>query len=92
MKKYKLGDTYSEDFDYDGMLQKGTEANIDWPLKDLEDLYDSFVDVNYHREGGYLYGAIQELKAGCTVQAGDDLEDFNDECKKTLAEFYKTWQ
>tara|TARA_R110002051_G_scaffold324640_2_gene422900 strand:+ start:870 stop:1148 length:279 start_codon:yes stop_codon:yes gene_type:complete len=92
MKKYKLGDTYSEDFDFDGMLQKGTEANIDWPLKDLENLYDSFVDVNYHREGGYLYGAIQEAKAGHIVQAIDDLEDFNNKCKKTLTEFYKTWQ
>ena len=84
MKKYQLGDTWSEDFDYDGMLQKGEIAGVHWPIEDLEKLYTSFEDVNYHREAGYLYAAIQELKSGNKVQAGDDLEDFNNECTKTL--------
>ena len=44
-------------------------------------------DVNYHSEAGYLYGAIQELKSGNhnqPFQAEKDLEDFNNECTKTL--------
>ena len=81
---YKLGDTWSRVFDYDGMLEKGMEAGVDWSIEDLQMLYTSFEDVNYHREAGYLYAAIQELKSGNKVQAGDDLEDFNNECTKTL--------
>ena len=44
---YKLGDTWSRVFDYDGMLEKGMEAGVDWSLEDLEMLYTSFEDVNY---------------------------------------------
>ena len=84
MKEYQLGDSWSSDFDYDGMLQKGMEANINWPIEDLKELYHSFEDVNYHREAGYLWGAIAELRSGNKVQAGDDFEDVNNECTKTL--------
>ena len=45
---YKLGDTWSRTFDYDGMLTKGMEAGVDWPIEDLQMLYTSFEDVNYH--------------------------------------------
>ena len=45
---YKLGDTWSRTFDYDGMLTKGMEASVDWPIEDLQMLYTSFEDVNYH--------------------------------------------
>ena len=81
---YKLGDTWSRVFDYDGMLEKGMEAGVDWSIEDLQMLYTSFEDVNYHSEAGYLYGAIQELKSGNKVQAVNDLENFNNECTKTL--------
>ncbi len=81
---YKLGDTWSSDFDYDGMLQKGMEAEVTWPIEDLQELYHSFEDVNYHREAGYLYGAIQEIKKGYPSTAMTDLENFNNECTKTL--------
>lgn len=84
---YKLGDSWSRVFDYDGMLTKGMEASVDWSIEDLQLLYNSFEDVNYHREAGYLWAAIQELKSGNKVQAGDDLEDFNNECAKTLTGF-----
>ena len=87
MKRYQLGDSWSEDFDYDGMLQKGMEADVSWPIEDLKELYHSFEDVNYHREAGYLWGAIAELRSGNKIQAGDDLEDFNNECTKTLTEW-----
>ena len=83
MKEYQLGDSWSSDFDYDGMLQKGMEADVSWPIEDLKELYHSFEDVNYHREAGYLWGAIAELRSGNK----DDLEDFNNECTKTLTEW-----
>ena len=60
---YKLGDKWSRTFDYDGMLEKGTEASVNWSIEDLQMLYTSFEDVNYHREAGYLWSAIQELKS-----------------------------
>ena len=84
MKEYQLGDTWSSDFDYDGMLQKGIEADVSWPIEDLRELYHSFEDVNYHREAGYLWGAIQEIKKGYPSTAMTDLENFNNECTKTL--------
>ena len=68
---YKLGDKWSRTFDYDGMLEKGTEASVKWSIEDLQLLFNSFEDVNYHREAGHLWAAIQELKKG--------------HCKKVLA-------
>ena len=89
MKEYQLGDTWSSDFDYDGMLQKGLEADVSWPIEYLQELYHSFEDVNYHREAGYLWAAIQDLKSDNHTQpfqAEKDLEDFNNECAKTINE------
>ena len=59
---YKLGDKWSRTFDYDGMLENGTEASVEWSIEDLQLLYNSFEDVNYHKEAGHLWAAIQELK------------------------------
>ena len=87
MKEYQLGDTWSEDFDYDGMLRKGEIAGVHWPIEDLEKLYTSFEDVNYHSEAGYLYGAIQEIKNGYPSVAMTDLLNFNNECTNTLTSF-----
>ena len=84
---YKLGDTWSRVFDYDGMLEKGIEAGVDWPIEDLEKLYTSFEDVNYHSEAGYLYGAIQEIKKGYPSLAMRDMQNFNNACTNTLASF-----
>ena len=84
---YKLGDTWSRVFDYDGMLEKGMEAGVDWSIEDLQLLYNSFEDVNYHSEAGYLWGAIAELKNGNIEVAKVDLDKFNSECAKTLTGF-----
>jgi|TARA_R110000851_G_scaffold319453_2_gene483865 hypothetical protein len=84
---YKLGDTWSRTFDYDGMLQKGTEASVKWSIEDLQLLYNSFEDVNYHKEAGHLWAAIQELKKGHVTEAARyDIDKFNSECEKTLSE------
>ena len=84
---YKLGDTWSRTFDYDGMLQKGTEASVKWSIEDLQLLYNSFEDVNYHKEAGHLWAAIQELKKGHVTEAARyDIDKFNSECEKTFSE------
>ena len=85
---YKLGDTWSRTFDYDGMLETGTEASVKWSIEDLQLLYNSFEDVNYHKEAGHLWAAIQELKKGSVTEtARYDMDKFNADCEKTLSEF-----
>ena len=70
------------------MLEKGTEASVKWSIEDLQMLYNSFEDVNYHREAGHLWAAIQELKKGSvTESARYDMDKFNSECEKTLSDF-----
>jgi hypothetical protein len=69
------------------MLTKGMEAGVDWSIEDLQMLYTSFEDVNYHSEAGYLYGAIHELKNGNIEIAKVDMDKFNSACAKTLTGF-----
>ena len=69
--KYKLGDKYRSDFDYEGMLQAGLKSDVSWGIKKLTKLYNSFVDVNYHSQARLLWDAVELLK----------------EDKKDLAEF-----
>ena len=47
-KKFKAGNKWSKDFDYQGMLAAGLKVNVNTPIKELNKLYDSFEDVNYH--------------------------------------------
>lgn len=47
-ESYTLGDKYSDDFDYIGMLQTAMKIDENTDLSDLIDLYNSMVDVNYH--------------------------------------------
>jgi hypothetical protein len=61
-KVYKLGDKWSDDFDYNGMLRMGLKANSSWSSKKLQKLFDSFEDVNYHKSSENLWRAIQVLK------------------------------
>lgn len=62
MLKYKIGDKYSPDFDYDGMVEIGLSVSTDWSVSDLEKLKSSFVDVNYHKEARLLGEFINSLK------------------------------
>ena len=57
---YKLGDKYSEDFDYCGMLRKGSKADIKMGVDKLQKLFDSYEDVNYHSESEPLISAIRD--------------------------------
>ena len=94
-KAYELGDTWSNDFDYVGMLKAGSQATYEDGLEYLQKLYDSFEDVNYHRENKHLGYAIEEIenpgpdvnRAMETIE--DALEDFNKACLETLKDITK---
>tara|TARA_Y100001963_G_C6657884_1_gene388996 strand:- start:494 stop:928 length:435 start_codon:yes stop_codon:yes gene_type:complete len=94
-KAYELGDLYSDDFDYVGMLKVGSQATYDMGLHALQELYASFEDVNYHSENKFLGFAIDEIEnPGQDVdQAMEnierDLEDFRKACLTTLQDITK---
>tara|TARA_R110000765_G_scaffold54253_2_gene108296 strand:+ start:475 stop:831 length:357 start_codon:yes stop_codon:yes gene_type:complete len=92
-KQYQLGDRWSVDFDYDGMLNYALQ--IDGYLihtLDLEKLLGSFEDVNYHREAAPLYDMIEHIKYQNEYGANEvtkenineSLRAFKKECKDTL--------
>ena len=84
VKKYRLGDMYSNDFDYVGMLKAGLKATLGSSVQKLQKLYNSFEDVNYHSENQHLGGIINALKAGNRDAAKDSLEKFRNAIKATL--------
>ena len=92
---YQPGDMWSDDFDYVGMLKAGSQATYEDGLEYLQKLYDSFEDVNYHRENKFLGYAIEEMEnPGEDVNRAmerieDDLEDFNKACLETLKDITK---
>ena len=94
-KKYELGDMWSDDFDYVGMLKAGSQATYEDGIEYLQKLYDSFEDVNYHSENKHLGFAIEEIEnPGPDVnQAMENieeyLEDFNKACLETLKDITK---
>jgi len=47
-KKYKIGDMWSEDFDYDGLLEAASKIGAKTSLSDVEMIFNSMEDVNYH--------------------------------------------
>jgi len=59
---YKLGDKFSLDFDYEGMLDYGLQIDTNTSVNDLNKLLDSFEDVNYHREASPLYDLVEHIK------------------------------
>ena len=92
---YELGDQWSNDFDYVGMLKVGSQATYEMGLENLQKLYDSFEDVNYHSENKHLGYAIDEMEnPGPDVNQAmenieDYLEDFNKACLETLKDITK---
>ena len=92
---YELGDTWSNDFDYVGMLKAGSQATYEMGLEYLQKLYDSFEDVNYHSENKFLGYAIDEIEnpGQDANQAQEnierDLADFARACMETLKDITK---
>ena len=88
--RFQAGDMWSNDFDYVGMLKVGSQATYEMGLENLQKLYDSFEDVNYHSENKFLGYAIEEMEnpGQDPNQAQEnierDLEDFKKACLETL--------
>ena len=61
---YKLGDQWSIDFDYKGLLEYSLKVDESTPVKTLEKLHSSFEDNNYHTLGSPLWDAISDMKQG----------------------------
>jgi hypothetical protein len=78
-RKYKLGDMWRDDFDYDGMIEMGLKTNSSWSISDLQKLYDSMEDVNYHTPNKYLGQAIFALENDMPEVADIKFEKFHKE-------------
>ena len=81
-RKYKLGDKWSNDFDYRGMLKLGMRADLRMSEKELLALFNSYEDVNYHKESVPLWNALIALKKGDKSKAKSLLKKFNKLSKK----------
>ena len=72
-RPYMLGDTFSLNFDYEGMLDYGLSIDENTRISYLELLLTSFEDVNYHREAEPLYNMIQYKKQ--LIEIGNKMEE-----------------
>ena len=60
-RKYKLGDMWSNDFDYEGMMKVALKTKETDKVDKLQKLHDSMTDVNYHTVASPLLDAIDQL-------------------------------
>jgi hypothetical protein len=84
VKPYVLGDKFSTDFDYEGMLKAGLKVRLNTSLEDLQKLYDSFEDVNYHSENRFLSDVIDKIEKKDKSGALDAIRTYKKELNKTL--------
>jgi hypothetical protein len=87
-KQYQLGDKYSEDFDYEGMLRMALTVNENWSVDNLNKLYDSFEDVNYNNVNATLWKIIGYLKEGKESLAKAYIIIYKKKIAELLAEEY----
>lgn len=87
-EEFRAGDRFTTDFDYEGMLKAGLDAKPTDDLAQLQALSDSFEDVNYHRENGFLQSAIDNIKelGADHPQVADDFDGFYNEIKRTMVD------
>ena len=83
-KTYELGDAWSDDFDYAGMLKAALKIRLNTPMKVMQQIYDSFEDVNYHRENRHLHAAMDALKNNNKEEAAEHLKDHKKEIALTV--------
>ncbi len=97
IKGFQPGDMWREDFDYIGMLKYGAQATYDLGLETLQALFDSFEDVNYHRESQDLGNAIDWMEdpGQDANRAQEMIEDFlarfRKKCMSTLDVMKVKW-
>lgn len=83
-KKFKPGDMWSDDFDYDGMLKFALTVNEKTPIKKLNQLFDSATDVNYHTPFRNLGIAIDWIEDGDKKGAKDYIKMFHKDIKDEI--------
>ena len=86
-KKFKPGDRWSDDFDYDGMLRFALKVNVNTPIKKLNQLFDSATDVNYHTPFSNLGIAIDWIEDGDKKGAKDYMKQFHSDIKKEMTRY-----
>jgi hypothetical protein len=86
---FKPGDMFTTDFDYEGMLKAGLKIRLNTPVETMQAIYDSFEDVNYHRENAHLGEVIDAVKAGDKQSALDHLKMFRKEIKNTMSDIFE---
>jgi len=86
---YKPGDMFSTDFDYEGMLKAGLKIRINTPVDTMQKIYDSFEDVNYHRENAHLGDVMDAVKEGDKAAALDALKKYRREIKNTMSDIFE---
>ena len=83
-EEYKIGSGWTNDFDYNGMLNAGLALNAETDVETLKKVVEDFTDVNYHREAAHLYDAIEALEEGAIKEASMFFGDFHAEIKATM--------
>ena len=81
---YKIGSGWTNDFDYDGMLNAGLALNAETDIETLKKVVEDFTDVNYHREASHLYDVIEAIEGGDAFEASGRIDDFHAEIRKTM--------
>ena len=87
--EYKPGDMFNTDFDYEGMLKAGLKIRLNTPAETMQAIFDSFEDVNYHREGEHLSYVIDAKEEGAREEALTHLKEFRKAIKQTLGEIFE---
>ena len=68
-ENYEPGRGWTDNFDYDGMLNLASIFDINTPMDILLKVSSDMEDVNYHRENSYLTDAIDAIKDGNKQEA-----------------------
>jgi len=85
-RKYKLGDKYRSDFDYDGMMAYGLKKTINenTSITTLTKLHNSFEDVNFSAQSAHLWSAMEKIKAGDKKEAKSHILAFKNSIEDEL--------
>ena len=86
-EQYQIGSGWTNDFDYNGMLNAGLNVSVDTNIETLKKIFEDFTDVNYHREAEHLHYAIEAIEGGDIFEAEGKLNDFFAEIRKTMETF-----
>ena len=87
--EYKPGDMFTTDFDYEGMLKAGLRVRVNTPVQTMQAIYDSFEDVNYHRENAHLGDVIDAIQAGNKEEATEALKKYRRAIKDTMSDIFE---